>query len=121
VSWDVALCDADDLAVEVADHTEGGIIMLGGNPRAEMSVTYNYGQLFREAWPEPLSQRSCLVVMLDGRTAAETIPHLEAAVRQLGTVQDSDYWAATPGNAGHALSVLLAWARQHPAATWSCA
>lgn len=39
--------------------------------------------------------------------------------RAQGFVYDTGgYWADTPGNAGYALSILLAWARQHPGATW---
>ena len=29
-----------------------------------------------------------------------------------------DYWAATPGNAGKALNILLKWAKQFPDATF---
>ena len=39
---------------------------------------------------------------------------VEVAVNQLGTSTDSDYWKATPGNAGHALNILLYWAKMHP-------
>lgn len=41
------------------------------------------------------------------------IPNLEIAIKQLGTDIDPDYWKATAGNAGHALSVLLCWAKMH--------
>ena len=40
------------------------------------------------------------------------------AVSQLGTLQAPNYWDATKGNAGRALSYLLAWAKQYPEATF---
>jgi len=40
------------------------------------------------------------------------------AVGTLGTEHCGDYWADTLGNAGFALSLLLAWARDHPTAVW---
>lgn len=93
------------IPVKVARHEEGGTYALGGIDRAELNVTYNY-------WPHFRFGR------LDGRTAHNTIPMLAYAVRRLGTQRDQDYWAATPGNAGHAASILLGWARQHPDAVW---
>lgn len=51
---------------------------------------------------------------LYNKRAKDVIPKLEVAVNQLGTSTDSDYWKATPGNAGHALNILLYWAKMHP-------
>ena len=39
---------------------------------------------------------------------------IDEAVKKLGTTQDSDYWKPTPGNAGHALNILLTWAVDNP-------
>lgn len=119
MSWWVYLEPADGgEAVPVAPHEEGGTFVLGGVAHAELNVTYNYGAPFREAWPEPLEGSGALALMLNGRTAGETEPLLAAAVEKLGTDRDPDYWRPTEGNAGHALSILLAWARQHPDAVW---
>jgi len=41
---------------------------------------------------------------------------LQKAISLLGTERDPDYWKATEGNAGYALSILLGWARLHPTA-----
>ena len=53
---------------------------------------------------------------LDGKLASTVVEALEHAVRYLGTARSGDYWAATQGNAGYALSILLGWAKQHPEA-----
>mgnify|MGYP001213338952 CR=1 FL=1 len=55
---------------------------------------------------------------LNGMTAMDSIPILAEAVAALGTEQDEDYWKPTPGNAGHALNVMLGWAKQCPDAVW---
>ena len=55
---------------------------------------------------------------LHGRVACKTIPELEKCVSKLGTVRDENYWRSTPGNAGHAINILLGWAKQHPDAVW---
>lgn len=104
MSWDVYL-ERDGETVEVPSHTEGGTIAIGGDDRAELNVTYNYSEHY------PFRS-------LDGATARDTIGILRDAVATLGTERDSDYWASTPGNAGHALSVLLRWAEAHPDAVW---
>ena len=84
-----------------------------GTEWAEMSVTYNYSEFFRLTLPEG-GLRS-----LGKMKAAESIPLLEGAIMFLGAEQDEDYWKPTQGNAGHALAVMLMWAREHPETVWS--
>lgn len=106
--------------VEVALHQEGSTYVLGGSSEATIGITYNYGALFRDAFPDPEPEKSnVLGRLLDGKRAGDTIAMLETAVKGLGTTRDRDYWAATPGNAGHVLSILLRWAKQHPDAIFS--
>ena len=92
--------------------------MLGGTDRAELNVTYNYASLFRSALRDYALGSDVLVRLLNGRAARDTVEMLERAVEQLGTDRAEDYWAATRGNAGAALAILLCWARQHPSAVW---
>ena len=109
MSWWVSLqcpCCEETLCVE--SHQEGGTICIGGSNEASLNITYNYGQLFRDA------MCGNGIRDLNGAKAKDVIQQLELAVKALGTEQDQNYWAATPGNAGHALSVLLAWAKEHP-------
>ena len=110
VSWWVYLGKTEP--VEVRAHSEGGTYVLGGIDEATLNITYNYGGLFRKhLHPDGLQ-------WLDDKRAKDTIKALESAVRKLGTKQDRNYWKETPGNAGHALSILLKWAKQHPRAKW---
>jgi hypothetical protein len=89
---------------------EGGTYALGGTEDASLNVTYNYAEVYRLLG---FSIRD-----LEDRKASETTAQLVALVEKLGTQQFDDYWAPTPGNAGHALSILLGWARQYPDGIW---
>ena len=113
MSWDVALTYPNDTIARVSPHYEGTTILLGGNDQAEMSVTYNYGRCWRvHGWGN-------LADEFNGKTARDTIPELRRMIAVLGTETDPDYWAATDGNAGAALAVMLCWAEEHPDAAWS--
>lgn len=105
MSWWITLENENGAAVQVANHSEGGTYAIGGTTDAELNVTYNYAPHF--------GFRS-----LDGRTGEETIPELEVAVQKLGTERSGDYWESTAGNTGHAIAILLAWAKEHPQAKW---
>lgn len=112
MSWWVYLNDGYGETVPVENHAEGGTYALGGVPRAELNVTYNYGRCYREAVGHNLMD------FLQDKEAGETLDTLRAVVEKLGTEQTPDYWEPTPGNAGHAAAVLLKWAEQHPDAMW---
>lgn len=103
----------DGKVVEVAPHEEGGTFAIGGLPEASLNITYNYSWFFHKCLDEEKGLR-----WLYGQRAGDTIERLVKAVEELGTQQYKDYWAPTPGNAGHALSILLKWAREHPEAVW---
>jgi len=114
MSYDISLvAPGTHKPVTVNRQTEGGTIVLGGTTDASLNVTYNYAPHFYEQIDKDKGIR-----WLYGKTGAETIDRLAAAVAVLGTKRDRDYWKNTPGNAGHALSVLLAWARAHPEGVW---
>jgi len=125
MSWWVQLSDREG-PVTVDRFTDGGTFPLGGLTTAELNITYNYSSWFHLAWDaSDLAQRvggassSTLARMLEARLAREVLPLLERAVLILGTTRAGDYWRATPGNAGHALSLLLVWARKYPDAMFS--
>lgn len=105
MGYDITL-KQDGQAVSVPAHTEGGQYMLDGVPYAYLYVTYNYAPLFRFR-------------DMDGKVAKDTVETLQSVVAENGTERDDDYWEPTPGNVGHAASILLAWAEQCPDATWS--
>lgn len=111
MSYDVSLVKGGQ-AVTVAPHEDGGTYVLGGSPAGSLNVTYNYAKHF-----EVLDEIEGLR-WLYGKTGAETEARLAFAVGVLGTQRYADYWKATPGNAGYALSILLKWAKEHPDAVW---
>ena len=111
MSYWVYLKDNDDCTLSVESHTEGGTIALGGSPEAEINITYNYGTCY--------SLLGFSIKDLHGKSAADTVQTLGHLVKKLGTRRyEKDYWADTPGNAGHALSILHKWALQHPTGIW---
>jgi hypothetical protein len=99
-------------SVPVEHFTDGGTYPIGGTDRAELNVTYNYGEHIWKYLDGGLRA-------IHGKRAGDFIETLERAVAELGTERDHDYWAATPGNAGHALNIMLAWSKQYPDAIWS--
>lgn len=111
MSYDVELRDGDGEAVMVEAHEEGGTYQVGGTNRARLNVTYNYSEVYSVVG---FSLRD-----LHGKRAGDTLEQLTELVKKLGTRRFENYWAPTPGNAGHALNILLGWAKAHPDATWN--
>jgi hypothetical protein len=105
----------DKIPVQVGRHQEGNIYAIGGSQEAEIGITYNYAKL---TYGEAGLSKEHMLDVLQGMTGKDSIPLLERAVAFLGTMRSEDYWEATPGNAGYALSILLGWARLHPDAVW---
>ena len=101
-------------SVTVEEFSEGGIVVLGGSTVAELNVTYNYAKFFFEHLDKEQGLR-----WIHGKKASECVERLEKAVAALGTERNQDYWAATQGNAGRALAILLHWAGQYPNATFT--
>ena len=112
MSYDISLVDLKTRQpVEVKHHIEGGTHIIGGTTKADLNITYNYGECYN----------LCQFTIRDlyGKTGKETEAKLAEVVEFLGIRQFSNnYWAPTPGNAGYACSILLAWAREHPDAVW---
>ncbi len=99
--------------IVIGRDTDAGEIVACGSSAPAMSVTYNYGAYYRRH----ISAESGLG-WLHGRKARATVSVLKEAVGALGTEQSGGYWDAAPGNAGHALSILLHWAALNPDAAW---
>jgi hypothetical protein len=107
--------------VQVPEFIAGGIVKalpsMNGlrtipDTEAEVNVTYNYSRFFYEY----LSADG--LRYLDGKKAQDTIAVLEIACSNLPDEPDTNYWASTPGNAGHILHLLLGWAKLYPEAIW---
>ena len=105
----IQLTDKSGDPVQVTQHKSGSTYLNGGTTEAEINITYNYAKYFKETIDKDNGIR-----WIYNKTGEMCIPRLHSAVRELGTVTDEDYWSATPGNVGHILSILLAWAKLHP-------
>ena len=109
MSYDIYLVSEEGHICTIEAHKEGGTYALDGTNQAYLNITYNYAPFYHKTIDEEQGLR-----WLYGKTGKECIGCLEHAVEVLGTKQSSDYWEATAGNAGHALSILLKWAKEHP-------
>lgn len=112
MSYDIRLVDpktGETISLEEVHQYHGGTYQVGGTAEAWLNITYNYGSFYYQAIDGEKGIR-----WLYGKTGAEALPRLHKAVEELGTVQDADYWSATPGNAGHALLGLIAFAEARP-------
>lgn len=114
MSYDLGLYYPNHTPARVDRREDGGTYALGGSDEACLNITYNYSKFFKATIDDKLGIR-----WLYGKTGKETEEVLAEAVASLGTKQSKDYWEATPGNAGYALSILLLWAKQHPDAVWN--
>jgi len=110
MSYDIEL-KKDGEVCDVELHSDGGTYALGGGFEAQLNITYNYSEHYSKHLDNKEGIR-----WLYGKKAKDCIERLQKAVKTLGTERDEDYWKATEGNAGYALSILLIWAREHPEA-----
>ena len=115
MSYDISL--NDPITKEVIEFNEphmikGGTYAVGGTSEAWLNVTYNYADHFYRVMGEN-GIRS-----IYGKTGAESIPILKAAISQLKDDVDPDYWKATEGNAKKALCGLLSFAQMRPDGVW---
>ena len=113
MSWWVSLNEKGEL-VTVDNFSDGGTYVVGGSTDANLNITYNYSALYHEYLDKDKG-----LEYLNRKSAKTCIPKLEKAVEALGTERASDYWLATLGNAGYALSILLKWAKAYPEALFS--
>lgn len=100
----------DGAPIGVERHREGGTYAKCGTDEGALNVTYNYSNTY--------SLMGFSLRDLDGKVAKDVISQLETLVELLGTKRYDDYWAPTPGNAGHALGILLKWAKANPDAVF---
>ena len=115
MGYDIYLTHADGQPVSVERHREGTILELtrSGLVPAEISVTYNYNDIYELVTGKTLKQ------ILQGSTGKQTIPILSDLVDRCGTRKHKDHWAPTPGNAGSIAALLLHWATLNKEAIWN--
>ena len=97
---------------EETHHLAGGTYALGVTTEAWLSVTYNYGRNFYKT----MGKKGIREIY--GKTGAESIPVLDAAIAQLGDDANDDYWESTEGNAKRALCQLRQMAMMRPDGIW---
>lgn len=100
------------LELDYVHDLRGGTYQIGGTREAWLNVTYNYAKHYYRIFGEQG------IRTIYGKTGAESIPLLEAAIQQLSNDTDDDYWKPTEGNAKAALYQLLALARRRPDGVW---
>lgn len=119
MSWDVELVDPvskETLMCEAPHYIRGGNYVQGGTTELWLNITYNYGRIYRR--PDVFGEEHGLNI-LNGKTAAETIPMLKNAIANLGDDVSPDYWEPTEGNAKRVLCSLLAFAQMRPDGIWN--
>lgn len=109
MGYDVYMVDENGNSVEVERFYEGETCPVGGCVIADIGIAYNYAEFFYDTIDKEIGIR-----WIYNRPMNECIERLETAISILGTDKDDDYWKATAGNAGHALKILLGWARNNP-------
>lgn len=116
MSWDCTLVDPitkKPLHAETAHHMTGGTFAVGGTTELTLNVTYNYCPTYYEVMPGGLRDS------LDGKSAIDTLPVLQAAVDKLSDEGgEANYWEPTPGNAKRALLQLIALVKLAPHGVW---
>ena len=110
MSYDVSL-NRNGHPVTVPRFQEGGTYAVGGSTESSLNITYNYSAVYEQYG---FSLRD-----LAEMTARDTLCLLTRILSEIGTSERTDnYWDATPGNAGHALAILIGWAAANLDATW---
>jgi len=115
MSYDIYLKypGTDDACVlEERHQIRGGTYQIGGTPKAEFNITWNYAKFYYVLFGESG------IRTLYGKTGVESIPILVDAINQLGDDVSDNYWDATEGNAKKALQCLLVLAEQCPDGIW---
>lgn len=100
------------LRIDQKHDMRGGTYCVGGTDECHLNVTYNYAKHFIRVIPEGIRS-------LYGKSGAESLPILDAAIAKLGDDVDDDYWKATEGNAKAALLQLRALALLRPDGVWA--
>lgn len=132
MSYDISLLDPltrNVLELDQPHHMRGGTYVLGGTTEAHLNVTYNYARHYERIFggEQPESRFDLIfggtkrsgIRSIYGKTGAESIPLLDAAIAKLGDDVSDDYWAPTEGNAKRALIQLRALAAMRPDGVWS--
>jgi hypothetical protein len=117
MSYDIELVDPvtkSVLQLDLPHHMRGGTYAVGGTTDASLNITFNYSKHFYAVVDSENGIRG-----LYGKSGAESIPMLNAAIDKLGDDVSQDYWEPTEGNAKRALKQLKALAQMRPDGVWT--
>ena len=115
MSYDIYLNDPVTKSVIELDDKhlmQGGTYQLGGTTEAWLNVTYNYSKQFKRV----LGDKGIRTIY--GKTGKDSIDILNKGIDQLNDDADTDYWAATEGNAKRSLIQLRTIAELRPDGIW---
>jgi len=114
MSYDISLLDPVTGLVLQSNEPHfmrGGTYCMCGTTDMWLNITYNYARHYDRVMDKGVRS-------IYGKSGAESIPILQAAIEKLGTDVDEDYWKSTEGNARRALVQLLALAQMRPDGVW---
>lgn len=115
MSYNIGLNDpvtGKQLTLDHPHQMRGGTYCADGSREAHLNVTYNYSKHY-----DGLGEDGIRTIY--GKTGAESIPMLDAAIAALDDDVDDDYWKPTEGNAKRALCQLRALAAMRPDGVWA--
>ena len=115
MSYDIELTDpvtGERLELDAPHDLRGGTYAVGGTHEAWINITFNYAPHFYALFGDKG------IRWLYGKSAAETLPHLEEGAALLKNDVSDNYWASTEGNAKRAIYQLIALARLRPDGIW---
>lgn len=115
MSYDIRLTDpvtGQTLELDEPHDMRGGTYAVGGTREAWINITYNYAPHYYALFGDKG------IRWIYGKTAAETLPHLEEASNLLANDACDNYWEPTEGNAKAALCQLIALAKLRPDGVW---
>ena len=122
MGYDITLCDGhsgETIRLSEPHFHQGSTFAVGGTDECWLAVTFNYNEIYANPRFCPAFRGLTLYEVLHNNQAGHVIEVLERAIEQLGTQNyKADYFAPTPGNAGHALIPLVEWAKMYPDAVF---
>jgi hypothetical protein len=128
MGWDIYIETTPDGEGEVMVLPERPVLAssvqcIGGEPLAEMSITFNYVKFFHEALPEGHKIRE-----LDHKKVSDTLEGLKEGLAKLKVAaswesdfakyESNDYWFASATNAARALESLITMGELCPNGYW---
>lgn len=114
MSYDIELVDPVTqkiIELDMPHQMAGGTYAVGGTKELSLNVTWNYARHYDMMGKKGIRE-------IYGKSGAESIPILEAAIMLLKDDATDNYWDPTEGNAKRPLIQLLTMAKMRPDGIW---